>query len=119
MLHKIFSKAAANHLQDFGSARVPLLAFNQIGREEYFYKFAELLHFNDWIDEVNAVRIYMLKCYQAGNPQAIYMRGMYEYFVLHLLVQGREKIRLAGERGILLAKYVDDMPNLAFSVDNR
>ncbi|CAH8389242.1 unnamed protein product [Eruca vesicaria subsp. sativa] len=119
MLHKILSKVATNHIWDFGSARVALPAFNQIGREEYFYKSADLIHFNDWIDEVNAVRTYMLKCYQAGNPQAIYMRGMYEFFVLHLLDQGREKNCLAGERGFLLAKYVDDMLNLEFSVDDR
>ncbi|CAH8354136.1 unnamed protein product [Eruca vesicaria subsp. sativa] len=75
MLHKILSKVVANNLRDFGSARVSLPAFNQIGREEYFYKSANLIHFNDWIDEVNAVRTYMLKCYQAGNPQAIYKRG--------------------------------------------
>ncbi|KAG5377957.1 hypothetical protein IGI04_025799 [Brassica rapa subsp. trilocularis] len=39
-----------------------------------------------------------LKCYQLGNPEAIYLQG---------------------ERGCLLAKYVDDMMNLAFSVDHR
>ncbi|CAH8337210.1 unnamed protein product [Eruca vesicaria subsp. sativa] len=39
----------------------------------------------------------MLKCYQAG----------------------REKIRFAGERGFLLAKYVDHMLNLAFRFDDR
>ncbi|CAN6863768.1 unnamed protein product [Brassica oleracea] len=60
-----------------------------------------------------------LRCYQAGNLEAIYIRGMYEFFVLHLLDEGREKIRLAGERGLLWAKYVDGMLNLAFSVDAR
>ncbi|CAH8305105.1 unnamed protein product [Eruca vesicaria subsp. sativa] len=74
MLQKILSKVATNHIWDFGSARVALPPFNQIGREEYFYKSADLIHFNDWIDEVNAVRTYMLKCYQAGNPHAIDMR---------------------------------------------
>ncbi|CAH8390342.1 unnamed protein product [Eruca vesicaria subsp. sativa] len=118
MLHKILSKVATNNFRDFGSARVALPAFNQIGREEYFYKSTDLIHFNDWIDEFNAVRTYSLKSYQAGNPQAIYMRGMYEFFVLHLLDQGREKIRLAGEKGFMLAKY-DDMHNLAFSDDDR
>ncbi|CAH8330277.1 unnamed protein product [Eruca vesicaria subsp. sativa] len=89
MLHKILSKVAANHLWNFGNARVALPAFNHIGREEYFYKSADLIQFNDWIDEINVVRAYMLKCYQAG------------------------------ERGFLLAKYIDDMLNLAFSVDDR
>ncbi|CAG7888997.1 unnamed protein product [Brassica rapa] len=60
----------------------------------------------------------MLKCYQLGNP-AIYLQGMYEYFILHLLDERREQIHLAGEKGCLLAKYVDDMMNLAFSVDHR
>ncbi|CAH8392346.1 unnamed protein product [Eruca vesicaria subsp. sativa] len=110
MLHKILPKVVTNHLRDFGSAKVALPAFNQIGIKEYLYKS---------IDEVNAVRTYMLKCYRAGNPQAICLRGMYEFFVLHLLDQGREKTRLAGERGFMLAKYVDDMLNLAFSVDER
>ena len=44
---------------------------------------------------------------------------MYEYFILHLLDEGREKIHLAGERGCLLAKYVDGMMNLAFNIDHR
>ncbi|CAN6990183.1 unnamed protein product [Brassica rapa subsp. trilocularis] len=61
----------------------------------------------------------MLKCYQLGNLEAIYLRGMYEYFILHLLDEGREQIHLDGERGCLLAKYVDGMMNLAFSVDHR
>ncbi|CAH8339227.1 unnamed protein product, partial [Eruca vesicaria subsp. sativa] len=68
--------------------------------------YADIIHLNDWIDEVNAVRTYKFKCYQAGNPQAIYLRGM-------------EKICLAGEKRFLLAKYVDGMLNLAFSVDDR
>ncbi|CAN6853434.1 unnamed protein product [Brassica oleracea] len=60
---------------------------NQIGREEYLYRSAYLFNLNDWIDEANALRTFMLRCYQAG----------------------REKIRLAGERGLLWAKYVDGM----------
>ncbi|KAG2328697.1 hypothetical protein Bca52824_011425 [Brassica carinata] len=104
LLHKILSKVATCHLRDF---------------EEYFYRSADLLNLNDWIDEANAVRTFRLSCYQASNLEAIYMRGMYEFFILHLLDEGREKIHLAGERGLMLAKYVDGMLNLAFSVDDR
>ncbi|KAF3577526.1 hypothetical protein DY000_02033556 [Brassica cretica] len=71
------------------------------------------------INEANALRTFRLRCYQAGNLEAIYMRGMYEFFVLHLFDERREKICLAGERGLLWAKYVDGMLNLAFSVDAR
>ncbi|WZZ45301.1 hypothetical protein YC2023_041560 [Brassica napus] len=108
MLHKILSKVATSHLRDFSSARIAFSEFNQIGREEYFYRSADLFNLNDWIDEVNALRTFRLRCYQAG---------MSEFFVLHLLDEGRGKIRLAGERGLLWAKYVDGMLNLAFSVD--
>ncbi|CAN7021947.1 unnamed protein product [Brassica rapa subsp. trilocularis] len=89
MLHKILSKVATTSIQDFGCARV------------------------------NVVRTFRLKCYQLSNPEAIYLRGMYEYFIFHLLDERREKNHLAGERGCLLAKYIDDMMNLAFSVDHR
>ncbi|CAN7043387.1 unnamed protein product, partial [Brassica rapa subsp. trilocularis] len=92
-----FSKVATSHLWDFGSARIAFSGFNQIGREEYFYRSADLFNLNDWIDEANDLRTFRLRCYQAG----------------------REKIRLAGERGLLWAKYVDGMLNLAFSVDAR
>ena len=44
---------------------------------------------------------------------------MYEFFILHLLDEGREKNHIAAERECLLAKYVDGMMNLAFSVDDR
>ncbi|KAL0795795.1 hypothetical protein Bca101_067172 [Brassica carinata] len=97
LLHKILSKVATCHLRDFGSARIAFSRFNQIGREEYFYRSTDLLNLNDWIDEANVVRTFKLRCYQAG----------------------REKIHLAGERGLMLAKYVDGMLNLAFSVDDR
>ncbi|KAL0847462.1 hypothetical protein Bca101_020708 [Brassica carinata] len=70
------------------------------------------------LSKVKAVRKLRLLCYQAGNLEAIYMRGMYEFFFLHLLDQGRENIHLAAERGLLLAKYVDGMLNLAFSIDD-
>ncbi|KAF3499106.1 hypothetical protein F2Q69_00044471 [Brassica cretica] len=119
MLYKILSKVATSHLRDFGSARIAFSGFNQIGREEYLYRSADLFNLNDWIDEANALRTFRLRCYQAGNLEAIYIRGMYEFFVLHLLDEGRKKIRLAGERGLLWAKYVDGMLNLAFSVDAR
>ncbi|KAF8088945.1 hypothetical protein N665_0525s0005 [Sinapis alba] len=119
MLHKILSKVATRHLWDFGSARVAFSGFNQVAREEYFYRSGNLFHLNDWIYEVNAVRTFKLRCYQFGNPEAIYMRGIYEFFVFHLLDEGRDKIHLAGERGLLLAKYVDGLLNLAFSVDDR
>ncbi|KAF2568596.1 hypothetical protein F2Q68_00026920 [Brassica cretica] len=91
MLHKILSKVETSHLRDFGSARIAFSGFNQIGREEYFYRSADLFNLNDWIDEANALRTFML----------------------------RGKICLAGERGLLWAKYVDGMLNLAFSVDAR
>ncbi|CAN6999234.1 unnamed protein product [Brassica rapa subsp. trilocularis] len=107
-LHMILSKS-----------RVAFHGFNAIGKEDYFYKSADLIFLNDRIDEVNAVRTFMLKCYQLGNPEAIYLRDMNEYFILHLLDEGRETIHLAGERGCLLAKYVDGMLNLAFSIDHR
>ncbi|CAN7126391.1 unnamed protein product [Brassica rapa subsp. narinosa] len=41
-------------------------------------------------DQVNTVRTFRLKCYQLGNPEAIYLQDMYEYFILHLLDEGRE-----------------------------
>ncbi|WZZ59908.1 hypothetical protein YC2023_060015 [Brassica napus] len=107
IIHKILSKVATTSIRDF------------VGREDYFYKSANLIFLNDWLDKVNDVRIFRLKCYQLGNPEAIYLRGMYEYFILHLLDEGREKNHLAGERGCLLAKYVYGMMNLAFSVDHR
>ncbi|CAF1916507.1 unnamed protein product [Brassica oleracea] len=110
MFHKILSKVATSHLRDFGSVRIAFSQFNQIGREEYFYRYEDLFNLNDLIDEANALRTFRLRCYQAGNLEAIYMRGMYEFFVLHLLDEGR---------GLLWAKYVDGMLNLAFSVDPR
>ncbi|CAG7869782.1 unnamed protein product [Brassica rapa] len=70
-------------------------------------------------NQVNVVRTFRLQCYQLGNPEAIYLRGMYEYFIFHLFDEGREKNHLAGERGCLLAKYIDDIMNLAFSLDHR
>ncbi|CAG7864131.1 unnamed protein product [Brassica rapa] len=117
MLHKILSKVATTSIRDFGCARVALP--DAVGREDYFYKSVDLIFLNDWLDHVKAVRTFRLKCYQLGNPEAIYLRAMYEYFILHLLDEGRKTIRLAGERGCLLAKYVDGMMNLAFSVDHK
>ncbi|KAL0886064.1 hypothetical protein Bca101_010047 [Brassica carinata] len=74
LLHKIPSKVETCHLRDLGSARVTFFGFNQTGREEYFYRSADLLNLNDWIDEANAVRTFRLRCYQAGNLEAIYIR---------------------------------------------
>ncbi|KAL0695655.1 hypothetical protein Bca4012_062835 [Brassica carinata] len=76
ILHKILSKVATRHIRDFGSARIAFSGFNQIGRDDYFYRSADLIHFNDWIYEVNAVRKFRLLCYQAGNPEAIYFRAL-------------------------------------------
>ncbi|WZZ65083.1 hypothetical protein YC2023_076453 [Brassica napus] len=117
--HKILSKVATTIIRDFGSARVAFPEFNAIGRENYFYKSANLIFMNDKTDEVNAASTFRLKSYNLGNPEAIYLQGMYEFFILHLLDEGREKIHLAAERECLLAKYVDGMMNLAFSVDDR
>ncbi|KAL0722205.1 hypothetical protein Bca4012_036804 [Brassica carinata] len=119
ILHQILSKVATNSIRDFGSARVAFHGFNEIGREDYFYRSANLIFMNEWIEEVNAVRIFRIKCYHLGNPEAICLQGMYEFFMLHLVDEGSEKIHLAGERGCLLAKYVDGMMNLSFSVDDR
>ncbi|CAF1707746.1 BnaC03g75190D [Brassica napus] len=119
VLHKILSKVAKTSIWDFGCAKVAFPGFNAVGREDYFYKSADLIFLNDWIDQVNVVRTFRLKCYQLGNPEAIYLQGMYEYFILHLLDEGREKNHLVGERGCLLAKYIDGMMNLAFSVNHR
>ncbi|KAF3595239.1 hypothetical protein DY000_02020354 [Brassica cretica] len=118
-LHKILSKVATTSIRDFGSARVAFSGSNAVGKEDHFYKSVVFIFLNDWIYEVNVVRTFKLKCYQLGNPEANYLRGMYEYFILHLLDEGREKIHLAGDRGCMLAKYVDGMMNLPFSVDHR
>ncbi|CAF2320100.1 unnamed protein product [Brassica napus] len=74
MLHKILSKVATSHLRDFSSARVAFPGFSQIGREEYFYRSADLFNLNDWIDEANLLRTFRLRCYQSSNLEAIYMR---------------------------------------------
>ncbi|KAL0844497.1 hypothetical protein Bca101_017743 [Brassica carinata] len=119
MLHKILSTVATISLRDFGSARIAFLGFNEVGREDHFYRSANLIYLNDWVHEVSVVRTFRLKCYRSGNPEAIYLRGMYEFIMLHLLDEGREKIHLAGERGCELAQFVNGMLNLAFSVDRR
>ncbi|CAN6917295.1 unnamed protein product [Brassica oleracea] len=97
MLHKILSKVATTSILEFGSVRVCFPGLNAICREDHFYKSADLIFLNEWTDEVNAVITFRLRCYQLG----------------------REKIHLAGERGCMLAKYVDYMMNLTFSVDHR
>ncbi|KAF3590507.1 hypothetical protein DY000_02020878 [Brassica cretica] len=74
MLHKILSKVATTSIRDFGCVRVAFPGFNAVGREYYFYKSVDLIFLNDWLDQVNAVRTFMLKCYQMGNPEAIYLR---------------------------------------------
>ncbi|KAG2323129.1 hypothetical protein Bca52824_016342 [Brassica carinata] len=119
MLHKILSKVATTSIRDFGSARIAFPGFNEVGRDDHFYRSANLIYLNDWLDEVNAIRMFRLNCYHLGNPEAIYLRGMYESFILHLVDEGREKIHLAGERGCPLAKFVDGMMTLAFSMDDR
>ncbi|CAN6838849.1 unnamed protein product [Brassica oleracea var. botrytis] len=43
----IKSPLTTSHLRDFGSARIAFSEFNQIGREEYFYRFADLFNLND------------------------------------------------------------------------
>ncbi|CAH8386925.1 unnamed protein product [Eruca vesicaria subsp. sativa] len=91
LLHKILSKIATSNLRDFHSAIVAFAGFNLVGREEYLYRSADHFHLNDWIYEVNALTTFRL----------------------------REKIHFAGERRLLLAKYVDGMLNLTFSVDDR
>ncbi|KAH0928448.1 hypothetical protein HID58_014175, partial [Brassica napus] len=73
------SGVATSHLRDFGCARIAFSGFNQIGREEYFYLSADLFNLNDWIDEANALRTFRLRCYQAGNLEAIYIRGHWGY----------------------------------------
>ncbi|CAN6884617.1 unnamed protein product [Brassica oleracea] len=75
MLHKILSKVATISIRDFGCARVAFPGFSTVGREDYFYKFADLIFLNDWLDQVNAVRTFRLKCYQLGNPEVIYLRA--------------------------------------------
>ncbi|KAH0917503.1 hypothetical protein HID58_025163 [Brassica napus] len=95
MLHKILSTVATMNIRDFGSARIAFPGFNEVGREDHFYRSANLIYLNDWVDEVSAVRTFRLKCYRS------------------------EKIHFAGERGCELAQYVDGMMNLAFSVDRR
>ncbi|WZZ70828.1 hypothetical protein YC2023_082198 [Brassica napus] len=74
MLHEILSKVATTSIRDFGSARVAFPGFNAVGREDHFYKSADLIFLNDWTDEVNAVRTFKLRCYQLGNPEAIYLQ---------------------------------------------
>uniref|UniRef100_A0A0D3BUZ2 Uncharacterized protein n=1 Tax=Brassica oleracea var. oleracea TaxID=109376 RepID=A0A0D3BUZ2_BRAOL len=98
MLHKILSKVATSHLRDFGSPRIAFSEFNEIGREEYFYRSADLFNLNDWIDEANALRTFRLRCYQAGNLEAIYMRGMYESSSsIYLIKEGEKSVLLVRE----------------------
>ncbi|CAF2056596.1 unnamed protein product [Brassica oleracea] len=73
--HKILSKVATTIIRDFGSARVAFPEFNAIGRENYFYKSANLIFMNDKTDEVNAASTFRLKSYNLGNPEAIYLQG--------------------------------------------
>ncbi|KAF3485050.1 hypothetical protein F2Q69_00052156 [Brassica cretica] len=91
-LHKILSKVATTSIWDFGSARVAFSGSNAVGREYHFYKSVVFIFLNDWIYEVNVVT--KLKCYQLGNPEAIYLRGMYEYFILHYLMKEGKKFIL-------------------------
>ncbi|KAG2327700.1 hypothetical protein Bca52824_010428 [Brassica carinata] len=74
MLHMILSKVATTSIWDFGSARIAFPGFNEVGRDDYSYRSANLIYLNDWIDEVNAVRTFKLNCYRLGNPEAIYLR---------------------------------------------
>ena len=90
MLHKILSKVAITNIRDFGCAKVSFPGLNAVGREDYFYKSVDLIFLNDWLDQVNTVRTSRLKCYQLGDLEAIYLQGMYEYFILLLLDEGRE-----------------------------
>ncbi|KAF2610715.1 hypothetical protein F2Q70_00011470 [Brassica cretica] len=68
ILHQILSKVATNSIRDFGSARIAFIVFSEIGREYYFYRNANLNFLNECIEEVNAVRIFRLRCLVIQRP---------------------------------------------------
>ncbi|CAH8357530.1 unnamed protein product [Eruca vesicaria subsp. sativa] len=74
MLHKILSKVVNTGIRNFGSTRIVFPGFNEVGRDDHFYRSASLICFNDWVNEVNGIRAFKLKCYRLGNPEAIYLR---------------------------------------------
>ncbi|CAH8369628.1 unnamed protein product [Eruca vesicaria subsp. sativa] len=108
MLHKIIFIVARSSVWEVSCAQVAFPGFSVGGREDYFYKSANLIFMKDWIDVVNAV-------IQRSSTGEICMSSSSSIY----LIKEKKKIHLASKRGFLLVRYVDDMMNLAFCADDR
>ncbi|KAL5569922.1 hypothetical protein UlMin_026497 [Ulmus minor] len=108
LVTKVLLNVTASSSIDIFNAMLSCKLFNKLANDDYFYQKRSLEQFplNRWY-VTNAVISFFRRCEQCGNLEALYRKGMVEYFNLHLRKKsGLDALLKAANAGHLESSYV-------------
>lgn len=106
LLESIAIRVSKRNTKDHFSMKMTCKALKDISEFPSVYASVYLfdLDFNNFIPCLHQC-IFMKECYDHGNPCAVYMKGCQDYFCLDKKDDGLANIRLAADKGSMLALY--------------
>lgn len=104
----IMARVAANSLTDIANVKLSCKVLNEIAEDPYVYQNASLKKFpvGHWWPPSKEEISFLNKCWEYGNPELLYRRGVFGYFSRNQLDSAPEYLKKAAKLGHIGAIYV-------------
>ncbi|KAJ7979073.1 F-box protein [Quillaja saponaria] len=112
LLQQVLARVAATSFSDIYNAKLSCKAFLGAAEDDFIFEHISMDKFprNSW-DPSNKVFSFLKRCLQSGNAEALYRKGMMDYFSDLQIESGRECLKRAAQKGHMEAKYVYAEPS--------
>ncbi|KAJ7955089.1 F-box protein [Quillaja saponaria] len=106
-LKEVLARVGSDSFIDLYMAKQTCKEFLRIAEDDYIYKNISMEKFPrvPWKPS-NQVAQFLRRCEEAGNAEALFRRGMLEYFTHVRRELGTKYLRMAAQKGHMEARYV-------------
>ncbi|KAL7197037.1 hypothetical protein ACSBR1_036950 [Camellia fascicularis] len=111
LLVEVLALVASSSFTDLFNSKLCCREFLGVAEEKYILQHVSIEKFpviHQWLKR-EEVSLFLNRCIQSGNPEALYRQGMVEYFSHMRMESGLEHLKRASEKGHVEASYVYGM----------
>ncbi|KAK9056341.1 hypothetical protein SSX86_027431 [Deinandra increscens subsp. villosa] len=111
LLVDVLGRVASSSFTDLFNVKLSCKDLLEPTEDDFIYQSVSIDKFSQphWIPPCTKVRSFLTSCFNKGNPESLFRKGMVDYFNLVDIESGLKYLKIAAEKGHPEATYVYGM----------
>lgn len=108
MIVRVLALVASKSLTDLVNAKLSCKYLLEISEDDFIFEKVSIDKFRilPWWKMTNPVSMFLKRCEESGNPEWLYVLGLYEFFSLSKTNYGSSCLKRAADKGHVKSSYI-------------